>query len=302
MQTTGYGRIDLIINPVAGKGQPILHTISSVLNELDVMWYVHVTQEGRSAERLTHAAVEAGTELIAAYGGDGTLHQVAGALAGTDIPMCILPGGTANALAEEVDIPGELADALRFALSPEAKTKRIDVGTANDRSFLLHLSSFSNATTVDPEQKARYGWFAYLINAYRLMMNAQPVHFHLTLDSAHVEIDGLGVLVANNNAIGILGLSLAPDVRIDDGMFDVFVIDHAWEVIFSTMRSVGSATTLTQIRNHWQARAIVIEAEPQQYLFADGEPSPLLQTPATITVQQKSLRLIIPGEQQIFRE
>ena len=87
-----YKRIQVIINPAAGKNEPILNTLHDVFKDHDVDWDVNITKKAGDGARLAKAALDRGVDLVAAYGGDGTLLDVAEAMVNTGMPMAFLPG------------------------------------------------------------------------------------------------------------------------------------------------------------------------------------------------------------------
>src|SRR6185503_16014150 len=92
--------IQIIINPAAGKLEPILPIINTVLKDSGIDWEVLVTKKANDARDFAKDAVKKGVDAVAAYGGDGTLMEVISGMMGSDIPLVILPGGSANILAK----------------------------------------------------------------------------------------------------------------------------------------------------------------------------------------------------------
>jgi diacylglycerol kinase family enzyme len=103
-----YKRVQIIINPAAGKDNTILNTINAVFSGSDIEWDARITHKFGDATRLTKEAVANGADLVAGYGGDGTQLEVANGLVGSAVPMAILPGGTGNAMAFELNVPRDL--------------------------------------------------------------------------------------------------------------------------------------------------------------------------------------------------
>ena len=89
-------KIAVIVNPGSGQPSPILHTLNSVFRSAGVEWEIYLTHRSGDAERFAHEAVEKGVDAVAAFGGDGTVMEVARGVMRSQIPMAILPGGTAN--------------------------------------------------------------------------------------------------------------------------------------------------------------------------------------------------------------
>jgi len=100
-----YKKVRVIINPAAGKDEPILNTINKVFHQYGVDWQVNITKKFGDATRLAKQAIADGVDLVAGYGGDGTQMEIANAVMGSETPMAILPGGTGNAMSFELQVP-----------------------------------------------------------------------------------------------------------------------------------------------------------------------------------------------------
>jgi diacylglycerol kinase family enzyme len=99
-------KIHIIINPASGPPQPILNQLNDVFHPAGVEWGVSLTQKSGDATRYARQAITDGAEVVGSYGGDGTVMEVAQAVQGGQVPMAILPGGTANLSATTVvDMP-----------------------------------------------------------------------------------------------------------------------------------------------------------------------------------------------------
>jgi diacylglycerol kinase family enzyme len=114
-------KIHVVINPASGQPQPILHTLNSVFHPLGIDWEVFITRESGDAERYSRQAAASGVDVVAAYGGDGTVMEAARGLAGSPTPLAILPGGTANLMSVELSVPKDLAQAAAIAANPNSR-------------------------------------------------------------------------------------------------------------------------------------------------------------------------------------
>jgi diacylglycerol kinase family enzyme len=115
--------IHVVINPASGQDQPILNTLNDVFQVFDVDWGVSVTRKSGDAQRFAETAVAEGADVVAAYGGDGTVMEVAQSLIGSDVPLAILPGGTGNLMSVELGIPKNLAKAAEVACRHKRDSK-----------------------------------------------------------------------------------------------------------------------------------------------------------------------------------
>lgn len=128
-----FKKLHFIINPASGQPQPVLSTINRVLREHEVEWTVSVTQKDGHGRQLAQDALQTGIDLLAVYGGDGTIKDVINGLIGSAMPLLVLPGGTGNALVYDLDIPTDLDKALALVFGDHTFTA-LDVGRAVSES------------------------------------------------------------------------------------------------------------------------------------------------------------------------
>ena len=106
--------IHIIINPASGRTEPILSIINSAMKEAGIHWDISVTKEKGDGLQLAKAAVKQGADVVCVYGGDGTVMEVMSGLMGSEVPLAILPGGSANIMASELNIPQDLKEACKL--------------------------------------------------------------------------------------------------------------------------------------------------------------------------------------------
>lgn len=282
-------RVQVIINPAAGQNTPVLATINDVFQPLAIDWDVSITKQAGDARAQAQAAVQNGVDVVAAYGGDGTVMEVASGLLGSDVPLAILPGGTGNVISIDLGVPADLGAACLLAVGENSRIATIDCGQINEQIFLLRLSVGLEAEMVETttrEAKDRYGIFAYLWSAVQNLRQPAVAHFKLTLDGQEIETEGVTCIVANSGNLGLSGVNLLPTVKLDDGLLDVIVVQQAsLTALFEILGSVlgiretpvldASAETidarLQQALHAWQAREITIITTPPRSIQADGE-------------------------------
>ena len=291
-------RIHVVINPAAGQPEPVLSILNSAFRPAGVQWDVSVTHEFGDATRQARRAAEGGADIVVAYGGDGTVMEVANGLVGTEVALGILPGGTGNVLSIELDIPQALKEAARLLVSPDARIRKVDVGQSGERSFLLRAYVGFDAQRIQlttREMRDRYGKLAYLIAAMKAIPDSKAMRYRLTLDDEDVECEGFTCIVQNAGNMGVRGLSLVPGVSISDGLLDVIVI-HGLDPL-SLASALGSIaeTPLDPDRfHHWQARNITIATDSPQAVIGDGEAWG--ETPITLKVLPGAVHTIGPSE------
>src|SRR5512139_3934827 len=194
-------KIHVIVNPASGQPQPILHTLNGVFHPLGIDWEVFITKQSGDAERFARQAADDGVDVVAVYGGDGTVMEVARGLFGSQTPLAILPGGTANLMSVELGIPKNLAQAAAIAADPDSRVRVVDAGLFGDQThFLLRVGLGFAARKVeiaDRELKDRYGIMAYSIGALKALTDTEPANYRLTLDGQLFETQGFSCLVDN---------------------------------------------------------------------------------------------------------
>ena len=291
-------RIHVVINPAAGQPEPILHILNSVFRQEGVRWDVSITHEFGDAARQARQAADKGADIVVAYGGDGTVMEVANGLAGSEVALGVLPGGTGNVLSIELEIPQTLEEAARLLVSPDAQIRKVDVGQSGERSFLLRAYVGFDAERIQlttREMRDRYGKMAYLIAALKAIPESKAMHYHLTLDDEVVECEGFTCIVQNAGNMGVRGLSLVPDGSISDGLLDVIVIQGLDPLSLASALGSIADTPLDPDRfRHWQAREITIATDPPQAVIGDGEAWG--ETPITLKVLPGAVRVIGPGK------
>ncbi len=292
--TNPFKRIRVIANPASGQAQPVLAVLNRVFNAHEVDWQIAVTHAKGDGATLAQQALADGVDLIAAYGGDGTLGDVAAGMIGSETPLALLPGGTGNALAKGLGIAGGLHEALEQIFS--GTVKRIDMGSANDQPFVLRADmGISTVTTRDASQelKERLGLLAYLISTVQGLGDMQPIEFAITLDGQDRRSSGIACIVTNHYELGGFGLKFSDTVKPDDGLLDVFVIKDI-SAVLALVTAPLTNRDVSDILDHWQGKQMRINSEPSQAVHLDGDP--FAQTPVEIAVLPGALKVIVPGD------
>lgn len=290
-------RIQVIINPASGKDQPTLSMLNNVFHDADVKWEVAVTHDPGDARELARTAVKARVDLVAAYGGDGTITEVATGLAGSTVPLGVLPGGTANFFAAGLEIPMALEDAASLLIGDDSKVIRMDMGRVQDQHFMIGIGIGlvgAVADGADRERKDRLGFLAYVAAAFEALRDARVSRYRLTLDGKKVETEGVTCVVVNMGHMKFAGAQLFPSIDRSDGLFDVMVMGKANIDAFLSLIPLATRDGFDTPGpfEAWQAKEIEIEADPPQAIQADGEM--LEPGPVRISVLPSALQVIVP--------
>lgn len=287
-----YPRIHVVINPAAGRDEPILNVLNDIFREHGVDWDVSITKKFGDAAEQARAAVARGVSLVAGYGGDGTQHELANALAGTDVVLGVLPGGTGNGFAHELGLPQKLDAAVRLLCTSE-RTRAIDAVRVGDEYFIQRLY-----TGTEPEQqtsreeKDKYGPLAYFSNMFKQRGN-QEVQYRVTIDGVQLEMPAMRIYVVNSGQTKS-GRSITGALSaVDDGLLEVFALNtrNIASLQAAAERFLDFDLPIAE-QYFWRGAEIQIEAEPDQPIWTDGEY--FGRTPVTVTVVPGAVKVVVP--------
>ncbi|MCL4262073.1 MAG: YegS/Rv2252/BmrU family lipid kinase [Anaerolineae bacterium] len=296
MMEAPYKKIHVVINPAAGKDEPILNTLNDVFRQYDVNWNVSVTKKYGDATEQARAAAAAGADLVAGYGGDGTQHEIANGILGTNAVMGVLPGGTGNGFATELGTPKELRPAAEL-LCTGGRLRPIDVVQLGDSYFIQRLYvGIEPEEQTSREDKDKYGTFAYAVNMYRRAREhkVQEVRYRMTIDGQVVEMLASKVYVVNAAKAGT-GIAVTGDFsKPDDGLVDVFILNnHNIRTLAAAAERVVNLHTDMANRFIWRGKEVVIETDPDQPVWTDGEYNG--RTPISMKVIPGALKVVVPA-------
>ena len=268
-------KFHIVINPAAGQPQPILNQINDVFYPADVLWGVSITRKSGDATRFAHQAIADGAEVVGAYGGDGTVMEVAEAVQGGQIPMAILPGGTANLMSVELGIPKDLTKAAQIAIDPNSVVRRVDMGQTGEQLFMLRVGigfAGEKVKLADRELKDKWGVLAYSIAGLKALETVPVANYRITVDGEEYETEGKTCLIDNAGNIGVQGMSPSKDMSVSDGLLDVIVVhDSSVGSLLAVGGQVLGRDASPDTIKHWQGREIRVECDPPQTVQGDGE-------------------------------
>ena len=191
----------------------------------------HATEIGREAS-------DGGFDIVVAFGGDGTLNEVANGLAGSDVPVFVLPGGSANVVCRSLGIPGDVVDATEYllGLADDLEPRKIDLGVANGRRFLFASgggldASAAKGVDAKPKLKRRAGpWFyaSVAVSRFYLEYMRNPVRMLFETEAGSAE--GVTAIVQNSDPYTYFGdrpVRVCEGAAIDNGTLSVAMLKRA---------------------------------------------------------------------------
>jgi YegS/Rv2252/BmrU family lipid kinase len=285
----------LIYNPTAGRQRhaQMLGGILAALRSggLDVE-PVPTTGPGQATE-LARAQAAAGAESVIAFGGDGTVREVAAGLLGTPAALGILPGGTVNLLALSLGLPRDPLEAARIL--PRLQPRQHDVGLVNGAPFLMMVSAGLDASvlaTLDTRLKWRFGraaiawqglreWWRYPYPRFRVLADGEP-------------FEASFVAVCNIPYYGG-AYALAPDARPHDGRLDLVLFQGGGRL--STLAFASGVPRGAHVRRSdvvmRHVREVVFESPPGAFAQIDGDLC-AERLPLTVRIAPEPIRVLAP--------
>jgi YegS/Rv2252/BmrU family lipid kinase len=284
----------LLVNPASagGKTLKLLPRVEAELDALRMPFRVERTRGLEHGAERALRAVEAG-EVPVVVSGDGLLGAVGGAMAGSETPLGVIPGGRGNDLARVLGIPDDPAAAVGVLAAGEVR--RIDVGEANGKRFLgiVSVGFDSEANRLANETGFLRGNLVYAYAALRTLLSWKPGRFTVRVDDERVRFTGYSVSVANSRAFGG-GMYIAPDAELDDGEFDVVTVGEVGKLRFvGNLPKVFKGTHVKEDEVHvFRAAHLELTASHPFPVYADGEH--LTDLPASLRVLPRALSILVP--------
>lgn len=231
------------------------------------------TFEAGEATAFSADAARRGVDVVAAVGGDGTLNEVVNGLDGYDVPLGIIPVGTANDFAKQVGIPGDADHAMDVIL--QRKPRRLDTASLNGRRF-LNVSTGgvgAEATAETPaEAKESLGPVAYAISAIRKFVEFHPCHARFVGDGFAYEGDFLMFAVGLTRSTGG-GTLVTPMASATDGLLDLCIVEgmSRGEFVRTVIRIKRGEHVGHDGVHYVQLRSVTIESGEPISVNVDGE-------------------------------
>jgi len=286
------------------RGRPIERAVDETERLLTKAgWTVEraVVKRKRDLRRRVATAVDASVDVIVAVGGDGAVLQAVQRVATKPVALGIVPMGTGNLLATNLDIPKSLPKAVGVLVT--GRRRQIDLGRLSVGSKKKWFSvacgvgfdaKVMDATTM--REKQRWGKLAYVIHAIRQSAGLRDVRHTIVLDGAKTRMDAAQILIAN---FGQTGLGIEPRLLIepDDGALDVIALSApgrsagllaVWEAL--TQRA-GDRRGDRVLRA--RAKSIEIRTRSRRLVEIDG--SVIGATPIQVSIEPAALTVIVPA-------
>jgi YegS/Rv2252/BmrU family lipid kinase len=286
--------LTLLVNPASAHGRTLklLPAIEQELDQRRIPFRVERTQGLEDGAERALRAVEA-NEVPVVISGDGLAGAIGGAMAGSETPLGIVPGGRGNDLARVLGIPNDPVEAV--AVLAAGESRRIDVGEANGKRFLgiVSVGFDSECNRLANEVTIIRSNLVYVYSLFRTLLSWTPARFTLRVGDETTRASGYSISVANNSTFGG-GMRIAPDAELDDGLFDVVTVGEVGKLRFvGNLRKVFKGTHIDEDQVHvFRSSRLEITASRAFPVYADGEH--LTDLPVSIRVLPRALSVLVP--------
>jgi diacylglycerol kinase (ATP) len=294
-------RAVVIINPLSGRGRFDAHlrahadVATTVLARYGFDATIRITTGRGDARRFAAEAADAGVDLVVAWGGDGTVNEAACSLIRRDVPLAIVPAGSGNGLAADLQIPFVAAAALQIAATGRDFT--IDAGQIHETLFFniagIGADAVIAARFAERGLRKR-GPLAYLQIGIAELVRPRTTRYEICIDEERCEYHALMLALANGRQYGNR-VYIAPGARLDDGLLELVIVEQQSALsiamrlpsVFLGRLRPGRGVTMRAVRE------LTVRADTEILFHADGEPG---QGPSELTVRtlERVLRVRAP--------
>lgn len=299
---------DMIYNPNAGRfpSGMLAERAANVLRAQGWIVNLYKTQDADHVTQLARQAALAGKRALFVVGGDGTVNLAVRGLRGSATALGVLPGGTANVLAQELGLPGLTwtrwmaleESATRLA---QAEIKEVDIGECAGTPFLMWAGIGLDAFAIHhieprPRGEKLFANVAYAASTAYHASLWHGVNLQVTADGAHISGHYLLALVSNIHLYAGGLAQISPHARLDDGVMDLWMfegdtlgdtIEMAWDLY------AGRHVDSKKVR-YIAFKQLGIESDSNLYVQVDAEPLPCNGHSVEINVVPHGIRLLVP--------
>ncbi len=269
-------RVKVILNPNAGHGRAADDEAAAMqaLTDLGAEFDLVKTSGPGDAIAIARAAAEQGYDVVCAMGGDGTVNEVINGIAGTGATLAVIPVGTGNDFASALGVPkGDVAAACRILA--RGQKRPMDLCRVNERYFASSFGAGFDArvTKAANERFKRYGGiWTYIFAVMSVIWSFRPSPMRITVDGREIAASPLLIAVTNWKSYGG-GMYICPGAEIDDGLFDVCIVDNVpiLKFLYSFPRVIRGAHVGMREVEMLRARSVHIACSRVETYHVDGE-------------------------------
>jgi YegS/Rv2252/BmrU family lipid kinase len=269
-----FQKLLFIINPKSGNSDKsnLEGLIKSVCAKNSKEYTLFYTTGENDKEKIKEKQSEYQADTIVACGGDGTINVVAQTLFHSQTKLGIIPLGSANGLAHELQIENNIKESLELLMNGSVKS--IDIICINDKYHCIHLSDLGfNAQMIkDFEKSGERGMFAYAKSFFNSLIDKKATDFHIEFNGTKKDVKAEMIVLANASSYGS-GAVINPGSRLDDGSFELIIFKPMplRDLVSLTLESfLGDIKNSPYVEIH-RVESATISCEKAELLQVDGE-------------------------------
>ena len=291
-------KVNCIINPIAGDGKACrawFRLLAPLSAHFPALEYDFTKHKGH-ATQLAKEAVAKQADLVIAFGGDGTFHEIVNGLAYSKTALAIVPTGSGNDFARSLKLPATLTSLADVIIAGNHQT--IDLGIVNGRYFLNMAGiGFDAEVAQRVHQRSLTGTAAYVSSIIETIFKYKPLEVEIDIDGTLTREKITMVAVGNGRYVGG-GVFMLPKADITDGLLDVCLIS---ETTKGDMIKTLPATYFGKHLDHPKCRYLKlkeitirpVDSEHPAYAQLDGEG--YNEFPLRFKIAPQALKLVVPG-------
>ncbi|HHY47218.1 MAG TPA: diacylglycerol kinase family lipid kinase [Firmicutes bacterium] len=268
-------RFMVIANPRAGRGRgsKIIPVVREFLASWGLPFDIRVTEGPGEATRYAHEAALSGYDVVVAAGGDGTVNEVANGIMGKGTILGVIPCGTGNDFALSLGISKDPVRACRTLVA--GCVARLDIGRVLDRYFVSSVGVGFDGTVAKEANRSipvLRGAAVYVLALLKVLLTYAAPRMRIRLDHKSISLDAQLVAITNAPTYGG-GMRIAPEAIMDDGMFEVCIMERmgSLETLYHLPKVFkGTHVRLPKVKMY-RAKEIWIESDRTVPLHMDGE-------------------------------
>lgn len=288
-------QIAVLTNPTAGKGRGS-EAAAAVIPRFRDAGFEPLALQGETPEQaleLAREQVARGIETLVAVGGDGMAHLAVQAVAGTRTRLGLVPAGTGNDIARELEVPrGDLSAAADVIIG--GREREIDLGKVGSRYFVTVLAAGFDAIVNERANAMTWprGQMRYNLATLAELRTFTPLPYVIDVDGEQHRFEAMMVAVGNGQTYGG-GMRITEGAQIDDGLLDVVAIMPMGKVeLVRTFPKLFSGSHVDHPKyRHFAGREVTVAA-PGIVAYADGER--MAPLPLTAEIVPRALRVLVP--------
>ncbi|WP_159518215.1 diacylglycerol/lipid kinase family protein [Sunxiuqinia indica] len=304
METSQNQKILFAINPISGDIDKnyLKEKIQAVFEDKHSEYEIFYTTGENDVEKITTVLAKYSPDRVVSVGGDGTFRLVGEVMLNKDIPIAILPLGSANGMATELGIPKNIDQALKVVTS--TKKKSIDALRINDQHISFHLSDIGlNAQIIKRfENDDTRGFIGYAKHFFKELFTSKPNKYLMHIDGEKIIRKAHMIVLANASKYGT-GAVINPKGIIDDGKFEIILIRpySAWHLFHMIIPFFSRTIHELDYVDSYSCKKASIRNYKKKELQIDGELIGRIEE-ISVEIIPHALQILVPDQeaQSIF--